>query len=434
MYNDYDNNEFEKNNFENNNYENNRYDIESIGTNSDFKKPKKKNKFLVYLSLVLTTSIITSAVVGGVMYSSFSSKLDKVASIAQSSIQSSVSKEGDSSSADASILSNDTSTDTVVTAALSKNSSVVDIAKKVKPSIVGIRMTYSSKQYSYFGGSGTSESEGSGIIISKDGYIMTNYHVVQYADTKSGVADNTVLEVFLSDGREAEAKFIGGDSENDLAVIKIDLKNLTAAELGDSSKIQVGDLAVAIGNPLGIEFAGSVTAGVISAMNRTIETGDATLNAIQTDAAINAGNSGGALLNSQGQVIGINSAKISVAGVEGLGFAIPINDAKPIVEQLIKYGYVKGRPLLGINGIDITEAMSQRYDLPVGIYVDSVTTGSGAANAGIQRGDVLTKIDGTKVTTSSELDAVKKKHKAGDTVTVVIVRDGQEISIKPVIQ
>lgn len=190
----------------------------------------------------------------------------------------------------------------VIETALTKGSAVTDIAKKVGPSVVGIRITFANPQSSFLGEElGQSKAEGSGVIISNDGYIMTNYHVVEYADPKNGASKNTVLEVFLPDNRQATAKFIGGDSRNDLAVIKIDLKNLPVAELGDSSQLEVGEPAIAIGNPLGMEFAGSVTVGVISALNRKVETEDKTLNLIQTDAAINPGNSGGALVNSRGR-------------------------------------------------------------------------------------------------------------------------------------
>jgi serine protease Do len=178
-------------------------------------------------------------------------------------------------------------------------SPVTQIAKKTGPSIVGIRMTVSASVSQFFSsGEGQSKIEGSGIIIGKNGNIMTNYHVVQYADPRNTNQQKVTLEVFLPDKRQAKAKFIGGDPLNDLAVIKIDLKNLPVADLGDSSRLEVGELAVAIGNPLGLEFAGSVTVGVISALNRTVSVEDRTLNLIQTDAAINPGNSGGALVNS----------------------------------------------------------------------------------------------------------------------------------------
>ncbi len=319
----------------------------------------------------------------------------------------------------------------VFQAALTGSSNpVTGIAKKTGPSIVGIRVTISLPKNRFFTSGTESQAEGSGIIIRKDGYILTNYHVVQYADPRNKNQQKVALEVFLPDKRQAEAKFIGGDSLNDLAVIKIDLKNLTIADLGDSSKLQVGELAVAIGNPLGLEFAGSVTSGVISALNRVVAVEDRTLNLIQTDAAINPGNSGGALVNSKSQVIGINTIKVSVPGVEGLSFAIPINDAKPIIDQLIKYGYVKGRPLIGISGQEITEAVAQYYNLPMGIFIIEVTRGSGAEKAGIKKNDVLVSLAGKKVATMQDINNIKKGYKAGDTVNAVVVREKQKKSLK----
>ncbi len=406
MYGNY-NNDNNYNNYSNyNNYQN-------------IARPKKKSRFLSSLALVLVTSLITGAVVGGALFTKFSGELEKVNAAIDSKPV-------------ATTLESNPVSNNVLQTALAKTSSVTEIAKSVGPAIVGIRMTVSStRQSGFFGNYGTQQSEGSGIIINNDGYIMTNYHVVQYADPKAGGSNKVLLEVFLPDKRQAEAKFIGGDSKTDLAVIKIDLKNLPVATLGDSSKLEVGELAVAIGNPLGMEFAGSVTVGVISALNRTVDTGDKTLNLIQTDAAINPGNSGGALVNSQGQVIGINTIKISDSGVEGLGFAIPVNDAKPIVNQLIEHGYVTGRPLIGISGgEEVTRGLAAQYDLPVGIYIYSIISGSGAEKAGIKVGDVLTNMAGKKITTMKELEEVKKAYKAGDTVDVTVVRNGKEIKMK----
>jgi serine protease Do len=314
--------------------------------------------------------------------------------------------------------------------ALTKGSSVTEIAKKVNSSIVGIRMITGNSQRSYFGNASQSNAEGSGVIISQDGYIMTNYHVVQYADPKNRLSRNTTLEVFLSDDKQVKAKYIGGDSKNDLAVIKVELDNLPAAELGDSSQLEVGELAVAIGNPLGMEFAGSVTVGVVSALDRKIEAEGKTLNLIQTDAAINPGNSGGALVNSQGQVIGINTIKISTAGVEGLGFAIPINDAKPIVDQLRMFGYIKGRPQIGITGEQVTEPIAQQYGIPIGVYIIEVTAGSGADKAEIRKGDILISLADKEVKTMKDLDDIKKSYKAGDTVNAVVVRDEAKVDLK----
>ncbi|WDU83127.1 S1C family serine protease [Caloramator sp. Dgby_cultured_2] len=274
------------------------------------------------------------------------------------------------------------------------------------------------------------KSEGSGIIFDKNGYIMTNYHVVEYADPKNSYSKYTTLEVFLPDGRQAKGKFIGGDRKTDLAVIKVDLSDLPVAELGDSSSIEVGELAVAIGNPLGLDFAGSVTAGIISAVNRKVQIDDRTLNLIQTDAAINPGNSGGALVNSKGQVIGINTVKISSTGLEGLGFAIPINDAKPIIDQLVMFGYVKGRPFIGISGREITETIAKMYNIPQGVYIIGVTPNTGAYKAGIQAGDILIKLAGQEIKSLKDVDAVKSRYKAGDTVDAVIYRNGKKIALK----
>ena len=400
------------------------YDNFDMGNNyyRQSARPKRKGRLLTYISLILVTAVVSTFATGGYLYSKFSSELKSAsaqAALASSNAQAALaSVNGNKSGGE---LTNLTST------ALSKGSAVTEIAKKVGPSIVGIRMTITSSR-SGFNQSRTQEAEGSGIITSQDGYIITNYHVVQYADPKSGSSANTVLEVFLPDKRQAKAKFIGGDAITDLAVLKIDLTGLPAAELGDSSKLEVGETAVAIGNPLGMEFAGSVTVGVISALNRTLDT--EALNLIQTDAAINPGNSGGALVNSQGQIIGINSAKIADTNVEGLGFAIPINDAKPIIDQLRMFGYVKGRPFIGISGQDVTEAISRVYDLPVGIYITDVTEGSGADKAGIMQGDVLTSIAGKAVASINDLDTIKKSYKAGDTVDVTIVRDGVKKTLK----
>ena len=322
---------------------------------------KKKSNFKTYISLVLATSIITSAAVGGSLYFKFSGDLQKQSAlIEKAGIVADAGKIGAKGG--------------ILQTALENGSPVTEIAKKLGPSIIGIRMTVDTPQTDIFGqDSGSSQAEESGVILSQDGYIMTNYHVVSYADPKSGASDKTTLDVFLPDKRQAKAKFIGGDEQNDLAVIKVDLKGLPVAELGDSSKLEVGELAVAIGDPLGMEFAGSVTVGVVSALNRTVDVEDRTLSLIQTDAAINPGNSGGALVNSAGQVIGINTVKISVSGVEGLGFAIPINTAKPIIDQLMMFGYVKGRPLMGISGKDLTDTIAQEYGLPLGVYVMDVT-------------------------------------------------------------
>jgi serine protease Do len=383
---------------------------------------KKRSNIKSYISVAVVSSLLTSSLVGGGLYYKFSSDLKNMTitaskytdAVAGSEIQSEVSGSPE-----------------VMKTYIYRTAVVPQIAKKVGPSIVGIKTTLQGqKRNLWFDVPSDSVEEGSGVIISQDGYIMTNYHVVAQSDPKSGMSKNTTMEVFLPDKRQAKATFIGGDEKSDLAVVKIDLDNLPVAELGDSSRLDVGETVVAIGNPLGMEFAGSVTVGVVSALNRKIDIEDKTLNLIQTDAAINPGNSGGALVNSMGKVIGINTVKISVSGVEGLGFAIPINDAKPIVDQLTLFGYVKGRPYMGISGQDITESISKQYDLPIGIYIVKVGPDTAADKAGLKKGDILVAMDGVEIKNLKKLDEIKSKHKAGDTVNVTVIRNGDKIDLR----
>ncbi len=301
----------------------------------------------------------------------------------------------------------------VQTVAKGEELSTVDISKKVGPAVVGITSTVSNVM-SIFGGTTTSEGTGSGIIISADGYIVTNNHVIEGA---------SAVNVTLNTGSEYEAKVIGSDSKTDLAVIKIKPDEaLTVAELGDSSNIQVGERAIAIGNPLGMEFFGSTTQGIISAINRTINVDNRTMSVIQTDAAINEGNSGGALVNAYGQVIGINAVKIASSTVEGMGFAIPISEAKPIIEDLIQYGYVKGRPVLGISARDVTRDMAQRQGWPMGVQVMSTQVGSGAEIAGLEQGDIIVKADGKEVNSFDDLTEIKDAHKPGEVLTLEVYK------------
>lgn len=303
------------------------------------------------------------------------------------------------------------------------DSPVVAIAAKAGPSIVGVKVSYTTQS---FFGEQEADEEGSGIIYSEDGYIITNYHVIESAINNS----TAIVAISLpNDENTYEARIIGGDEATDLAVVKIDKTGLTKAEFGESSKLNVGELAVAIGNPLGEEFAGSVTVGYISALNREITTDGRTYNLIQTDAAINPGNSGGALVNSTGQVIGINTVKISVTGVEGLGFAIPMDDALPIIKELIENGKIV-RPYIGISGMDLDEMTARRNNLVEGVYVAQVLNGSPAKEAGIQKGDVIVKFEGKEITTMQELNELKNAKKIGDTVTITVNRNGKEIDLK----
>lgn len=303
--------------------------------------------------------------------------------------------------------------------------STVEISKKVGPSVVGITSTVNNVM-SFFNTSTTSEGTGSGIIISSDGYIVTNNHVIERA---------SAVKVTLNTGSEYEAKIVGSDSKTDLAVIKIKPDEaLTVAELGDSSQIQVGERAIAIGNPLGLEFFGSTTQGIISAINRSITVDNRTMNVIQTDAAINSGNSGGALVNSYGKVIGINAVKISSSTVEGMGFAIPITEAKPVIEDLVKYGYVKGRPVLGISARDVTRDMASRQGWPIGVQVMSTQVGSGAEIAGLVQGDIIIKADGKAVANFNELNKIKDTHKPGEIMQLEVYKYDtgltQKVSVK----
>ncbi len=304
------------------------------------------------------------------------------------------------------------------------------VAAKVLPSIVGIEIEYS---VSSIFGSSTSSASGSGIIISEDGYILTNNHVVSTSTSSSSssstnsyyqVSSATSIKVKLyNDDTVYEAEIVGTDDQTDLAVIKIDKTGLTPAEFGDSDSVQVGEFAMAIGSPLGLST--SVTCGIISAVNVEITTTDnETYNVIQTDAAINSGNSGGALVNSQGQVIGINTLKLSGTGIEGIGFAIPINDTIDVIEQLIEHNKVL-RPYVGITGRTIDEETAKQYNLVEGVYVQSVEDFSAAQIAGIKAGDVIVEFDGEEVTSVDEITELKNNHSIGDTVTVKIYRNGE---------
>ena len=303
----------------------------------------------------------------------------------------------------------------------------VSVASKVLPSVVGITVTYNIN--SFFGNS-TGEATGSGIIISEDGYILTNNHVISSESSSSyyAIEEATGINVKLyNDSETYSATVIGTDSYTDLAVIKIDKTGLTPAELGDSNQVKVGEFAMAIGNPVGMDY--SVTCGVISAIDREVKSDGTTYDAIQTDAAINSGNSGGALVNSKGQVIGINTLKLAGTGIEGIGFAIPISSTTDIVNQLIEFKTVK-RPYIGISGSDISSTISKRYNLPQGVYVESVEKDSPADKAGLQEKDIITKIEGTEITSINELNKIKYKYNIGDTITLTIYRNNEEKEIK----
>ena len=279
-----------------------------------------------------------------------------------------------------------------------------DIYKKVNPSVVSVISTTSE-------GTGS----GSGVIMSKDGYIITNNHVVDGAQSVS---------VQLSDDTSLDAEIIGTDEQTDLAVIKVTpTSDLTAAEFGDSDELEPGEYAYAIGSPGGVQFANTITGGRISAINRDLTVNDRVMTLIQTDASINNGNSGGALINKYGQVVGITSAKLSgnafgSATVEGMGFAIPINTAKDIVDELIQNGYVSGRPSIGITGQNVESA----DDKVSGVQVYSIDSRAKAASEGLQVGDVITAVDGTPTPDMDKVNELKQDKKAGDKLTLSVYR------------
>ena len=295
-----------------------------------------------------------------------------------------------------------------------RNTPVVRAARAVGPAVVGI--TNKAVARDWFNNPVQVEGAGSGVIFRKDGYIVTNNHVI------SGAKE---IIVSLADGRSMPGKLVGADELTDLAVVKVDADDLPTAELGDSDDIMVGEPAIAIGNPMGLEFQGSVTSGVISALNRSLEINDSVLKVLQTDAAINPGNSGGALVNADGKVIGINSAKIARSDIEGMGFAIPINTVKDIVNDLMTSGKVT-RPYLGVGIFDKETAARYGYILNVdkGVYIENITVNGPAYKAGLRRGDIILSIGDKETNKVSDVRNTILDSKVGDTVKVKYERDG----------
>ena len=292
-------------------------------------------------------------------------------------------------------------------------------------SVVSINVTGTSGT-NFFGQPVQTASAGSGFILTRDGFIVTNYHVVENAET---------VKVTLYNGDEYEAKFVGGDEDYDIAVIKVEASELQPVILGDSAGLNVGDHVLAIGNPLG-ELTFSMSGGMVSSVNRAINVGGIPFNMIQTDASINSGNSGGPLFNSYGEVVGIVSAKYSSssggASVEGLGFAIPMNDVVAMIQDIMTNGYITNKPYLGITGGTMTEQMAAqyRYDISTGVFVYSVEEGGAADKAGLKMGDVIIKVDDHKIDSMEDLTVVKKQYSAGDTATLTIYREGSETTVE----
>ena len=359
------------------------------------KKPKEPKDSSPYVSkkllaLCLVITIVVSSALGAFVGSKFVNSSKSHSNLSESS------------------LAKATGSKLTVSQIVAKNADAV------------VEIVVEAESMGFFGETQVTEGAGSGVIVNADGYIVTNYHVVDGAKT---------VQVTLHNGNSYKAKIVGGDNANDIAVLKINAKKLSVATLGDSSNVAVGDLAVAIGNPLG-QLGGTATTGIVSALDRSLTIDGRTLNLMQTDAAINPGNSGGGLFNGAGELIGIVDAKTSATEVEGLAFAIPINEVKDIIDSLINDGKVPGKPSIGISIYDISEDNAEYYELDgEGVYVAEVT-GDNAEKAGLRKGDKILKYNGSIVENSEDLIKKVRQGKVGDTVTLMISREGQKMEIK----
>lgn len=364
------------------------------------KEPKYVTKGFLVMCMIFTmlVSSILGALAGGALNGSNSSDDGRT--------------ERDDSELSQLSLSDATGSDMTVSEIVEKNADAV------------VEILVSGTSQGYFGQMEVTEGAGSGVIVREDGYIVTNYHVITGANK---------VQVTLHNGETYPATIVGGDNDKDIAIIKIDAKGLTVAEIGDSSKVEVGDTAVAIGNPLG-QLGGTATTGIISALDRNLEIDGRTLTLMQTDAAINGGNSGGGLFNSKGELIGIVDAKSSGVGIEGLAFAIPINTVADTINDIIENGNVTTRPVVGITIAEVSEESAQYYQLDsAGVYITQVT-GENAQKAGLQQNDRIVSFEGETIESSQQFITAVKKHKAGDTVTMVVNRGGQDIEIKTVLE
>ena len=298
------------------------------------------------------------------------------------------------------------------TSSASASMSLQDIYNMVSPAVVGITTYQNGEEYSW----------GTGIVFTADGYIVTNEHVLESTDS---------AVITFSDGTEYTAKLVGSDEETDIAVLKIDAAGLVYARFADSSVCRVGDNVVAIGNPLGKEYSGTMTNGIVSAIERSVTYNGHSMTLMQTNAALNEGNSGGPLINAYGQVVGITNMKIMSAytSVEGIGFAIPTSVIQNAVDQIIAYGTVLGEPTIGITAGGVSEEAMELYSLPAGIFVSQVETGSDAYAQGVQVGDVITAVNGSPVTSVADVNALKENCKVGDSLALTIYRDGKTFDV-----
>ena len=312
---------------------------------------------------------------------------------------------------------------TIPVAAKSDGMSAADIYDMARSQVVGI-LTEAPGFFGFPGSSGSSTPvSGSGFIISNDGYILTNYHVIELAHRNS-----LPINVVLNDGTSYEARVIGFEASNDVAVIKINATGLTPAIIGNSDKIRVGQTVYAIGNPFG-DLVYTMTDGIVSALDRVVSVEGKSISTFQFSAAVNSGNSGGPIYNTDGEVLGIVTAKVVRGNVEGIGFAIPINDAIEIATELIEHGYITGRPLIGITGQTVSAGHAEYYDWVQGVYIRSVSQGSAAEAAGIAVGDIITALAGEEVESMEALKFALRSHRAGDTTTITIWRNREFIEL-----
>lgn len=394
--------------------------ISSKTSNANFKQNQRQNNFGKTVLIPFASGVVGCSLVLGTCFGIPSIK-EKLIGKQNPSVQTSIQ------------AASGTTTNLVSLSNFSNTA--IFAANKILPSIVGIEVSYSVTSNSigsFFGynqpQTSTATATGSGIIISEDGYIVTNNHVVDSSSSNSyyELSKATSIKIKLNsdtygDDATYDATVVGQDSQTDLAVLKIEKTGLTVAEFAASDQAVVGEFVMAVGSPLGLDT--TVTQGIISAVNREVESDGTKYTCIQTDAAINSGNSGGALINSDGKVIGINTLKLSGTGVEGIGFAIPINSATDVISQLRDHQKVL-RPYIGITGINLDEQTAKKYKLEVGVYVKSVEDFSAAEKAGIKAGDVIVKADGKSITTMDELNKIKNSHQIGDNMTLTINRNG----------
>lgn len=406
--------------------EENKFEVVSANNFNDNSSKKSHVNFTKSILLPFFSGIVGSTLIIGICFGTPSIK-NKLFNNQVSSSQ------NPTSSATSSLVNSET---TKQVSLANYSDTAIAVAKKILPSIVGIKIEYTvSSPFSYFGGgSSTSTASGSGIIISSDGYIVTNNHVVDASSSSYyNVSEAKNVKVKLYDDDTVyDAKIVGKDAKTDLAVLKIDAQNLQPAEFANSSEVQIGEFVMAVGNPLGLE--NSITDGIISAINREVSSSDGTVyTCIQTNAAINSGNSGGALVNSEGKVIGINTLKLSGSDIEGIGFAIPINSTLDIIDELIDHNKVL-RPYIGIATIDLDESTAKKNNLVVGVYIKSIENFSAAEKSGLKVGDVIIKANGNSISTFDELEKAKNSLKIGDELTLTVNRNGSEIDIKVILQ